>query len=111
MGDEVHAVTVVFSEDDDREKAVQEAWKRWDPGVELVVLRSQYHSVSRPLVRYVGGLKPSATRRVVLLIPVVQPRRFWHRALHNHLDLVLSSAFRRRRNVVVAKLPLPLREE
>jgi amino acid transporter len=111
MGDEVHAVTVVFSEDDDREKAVQEAWKRWDPGVELVVLRSQYHSVSRPLVRYVGGLKPSATRRVVLLVPVVQPRRFWHRALHNHLDLVLSSAFRRRRNVVVAKLPLPLREE
>jgi len=111
MGDEVHAVTIVFSEDDGREAAVRKAWREWDPGVELVVLRSQYHSVARPLVRYVGSLKPSATRRVVLLIPVVQPRRFWHRALHNHLDLVLSSAFRRRRNVVVAKLPLPLREE
>ncbi len=111
MGDEVHAVTIVFSEDDGREAAVREAWREWDPGVELVVLRSQYHSVARPLVRYVGSLKPSATRRVVLLIPVVQPRRFWHRALHNHLDLVLTSAFRRRRNVVVAKLPLPLRDE
>jgi hypothetical protein len=42
---------------------------------------------------------------------VIEPRRFWHRVLHNHLDLVLSAAFRRRRNVVLARLTLPLRSE
>ncbi len=111
MGDEVHAVTVVFAEDGDRRKAVEAEWARWDPGVDLVVLNSQYHSVARPLIRYIGSLKPSRSRRVVLLIPVIEPRRFWHRVLHNHLDLVLSAAFRRRRNVVVARLTLPLRSE
>jgi amino acid transporter len=111
MGDEVHAVTVVFAEDEDRKRAVEEEWAHWDPGVELVVLRSQYHSVARPLLRYISSLKPGPTRRVVLLIPVIVPRHFWHRALHNHLDLVLSAALSRRRNVVVARLTLPLSEE
>ena len=111
MGHEVHAVTVVFAEDKDRRKAVEEEWARWNPGVQLVVLTSQYHSVARPLIRYISSLKPSPSRRVVLLIPVIEPRRFWHRALHNHLDLVLSAAFRRRRNVVVARLTLPLHSE
>ncbi len=111
MGDEVHAVTVVFAEDSERQKAVEEEWARWDPGVELVVLHSQYHSVARPLLRYLSSLKPSSTRRVVLLIPVIVPSHFWHRILHNHLDLVLSAALRRRRNVIVARLTLPLHDE
>ncbi|MHB1501592.1 MAG: APC family permease [Candidatus Dormibacteria bacterium] len=111
MGDEVHAVTVVFAEDGARQKAVEQEWARWDPGVELVVLRSQYHSVARPLLRYISSLKPSAARRVIVLIPVVLPRHFWHRALHNHLDRVLSAALSRRHNVVVARLTLPLSDE
>jgi hypothetical protein len=48
---------------------------------------------------------------VVVLIPVVLPRHWWHQALHNHLDLVLTAALRRRRNVLVARLMLPLRKE
>jgi hypothetical protein len=111
MGDHVVAVTVVFAEDKGRRAELEAAWKKWDPGVPLVVLTSQYHSVVRPLLHYIGSLKPSASHRVVVLIPVVEPRHIWHRALHNHLDLVLGAALRRRRNVVVARLTLPLREE
>jgi amino acid transporter len=111
MGDHVIAVTVVFAEDKGRRMELEAAWKKWDPGVPLVVLTSQYHSVVRPLLHYIGTLKPSPNHRVVVLIPVVEPRHFWHRALHNHLDLILSAALRRRRNVVVARLTLPLREE
>jgi amino acid transporter len=111
MGDQVVAVTVVFAEDKGRRAELEAAWKKWDPGVPLVVLTSQYHSVVRPLLHYIGTLKPSASHRVVVLIPVVEPRHFWHRTLHNHLDLILSAALRRRRNVVVARLTLPLREE
>ncbi|MHB1624561.1 MAG: APC family permease [Candidatus Dormibacteria bacterium] len=111
MGDQVTAVTVVFAEDDQRQAWLEQAWQRWDPGVPLVVLHSQYHSVARPLVRYIGSLRPSSRRRVVVLIPVMLPRHWWHAALHNHLDLVLSEALRRHRNVVVAKLVLPLHDD
>ncbi|MHB1853708.1 MAG: APC family permease [Acidimicrobiales bacterium] len=111
MSDQVTAVTVVFAEHDQRQASLEQEWQRWDPGVPLVVLRSQYHSVARPLLHYIGSLKPSPTRRVVVLIPVLLPRRWWHAALHNHLDLVLSAALRRHRNVVVAKLVLPLHDD
>jgi amino acid transporter len=111
MGDHVVAVTVEFPEDQGARAELEAAWARWDPGVPLVILPSPYHSVVRPLLRYIGSLKPSAAHRVVVLIPVVLPRRFWHQALHNHLDLVLSAALRRRRNVLVARLSIPLRKE
>ena len=48
---------------------------------------------------------------MVVLIPVVLPRHFWHQALHNHLDLAISAALRRRRNVLVARLTVPLHNE
>ena len=111
MGDHVVAVTVVFDEDRGRRAELEATWKGWNPGVPLVILDSHYRSVTRPLLRYVGSLKPSAAHRVVVLIPVVLPRHFWHRPLHNHLDLVLSAALQRRPHVMVARLPLPLRRE
>ena len=110
-GDQVVAVTVVFAEEKGRQAELEAAWKKWDPGVPLVVVTFQYRSVGRPLLRYIGSLKPSASHRMVVLIPVVLPRRFWHRLLHNHLDLVLSAALQRRPHVVVARLPLALRRE
>jgi hypothetical protein len=111
MSDHVVAVTVEFPEDQGARAELEAAWARWDPGVPLVVLPSPYHSVVRPLLRYIGSLKPSAAHRVVVLIPVVLPRHFWHQALHNHLDLVLTAALRRRRNVLVARMSVPLRKE
>jgi len=111
MGERVVAVTVVFDEEKGRQAELEAEWRRWDPGVPLVVLSSPYRSVARPLLRYISSLKPSASHRVVVLIPVVLPRHFWHRLLHNHLDLVLTAALQRRAHVVVARLPMRLRRE
>jgi hypothetical protein len=102
---------VVFADEKGRAAELEAAWKAWNPGIPLTVLGSQYHSVARPLLRYITSLKPSRSHRIVVLIPVVLPRRFWHRILHNHLELVLSAALSRRRNVVVARLNLPLTKD
>ncbi len=110
ISDEVVAVTVSF-EDGDPAAELTRHWEHWAPGVPLVVVRSPYHSVARPLLSFVRQQRPSAQRRLVVLIPVVVPRRFWHAVLHNHLDLVLSATLRHRRHVVVARLPLFLRNE
>jgi amino acid transporter len=111
MGEKVVAVTVVFDEETGRQAELEAEWRKWDPGVPLVVLSSPYRSVARPLLGYISSLKPSASHRVVVLIPVVLPRHFWHRLLHNHLDLVLTAALQRRPHVVVARLPMRLRRE
>jgi hypothetical protein len=47
---------------------------------------------------------------VVVLIPVVVPRRLRHRILHNQMDLVLDAVLHRRKDVVVARIPYRLED-
>jgi amino acid transporter len=103
---DVVAVNVRF--EDDPGPPLEEAWEAWGPGVELVTLVSQYHSVVRPLRRYVDGACATGRTLVVVLIPVIAPRRLVHRVLHNQLDLALSRVLRRRPNVIVARLPFQI---
>ena len=97
---------------DDEKSALVAEWARWNPGVPLVTLRSPYHSVVRPILRYV---RSTEARRgghdlVVVLIPVVVPRRLRHRILHNQMDLVLDAVLHRRKDVVVARIPYRLED-
>jgi amino acid transporter len=111
LGDHVIAATVVFEDEEEQGSKIQEDWKQWDPGVELVVLRSEYHSAVKPLVQYINSLKPGPAHKVVVLIPVVLPRTWWHSVLHNHLDHSLTAALKHRHDVVVAKMPLLLKRD
>ena len=103
MGDEVVAVSVQFA--DEPESALEAQWERWNPGVRLVVLRSQYNSIVRPLLRFIRALGQEPGRRVAVLIPEVAPSRWWQHLLHNQLGLILAAGLRARTNVVVGMLP------
>jgi amino acid transporter len=83
-------------------------WARWDPGVPLRVLRTEYASVAGPIVDFVERLRERGHQRIVVLIPVVMPAKLRYRLLHNQLDLVLTRALRRCPDVIVARVPMPL---
>jgi amino acid transporter len=85
-------------------------WARWDPGVPLRVLRTEYASVAGPIVDFVERLRERGHQRIVVLIPVVMPAKLRYRLLHNQLDLVLTRALRRSPDVIVARVPMPLDE-
>lgn len=105
LGDEVVAVTVEFAEENASPGRLAKEWELWHPGVRLVTLRSPYSSVVQPVCEYIDRLLAEEPQRLLLvLIPVVVPRRLRHRLLHNHLDLVLSSALRHRTDVVVGRV-------
>ena len=106
LSDDVRAV-VVFPEGDDETVAdMERAWAAWDPGVELIVLRTAYASVVDPIVGLIASLCDAGkgTQQVVVLIPVVLPDRSRYALLHNHIDFVLSNALRHRDDVVVARV-------
>lgn len=109
MADEVVAVTVVFDDDPDRAARLEQRWKRWDPGVRLVTLHSDYHSIEGPFVDYVRSLKKKSDCQIIVLIPVVVPEKLRYQPLHNHLDVVLSQALRGEPDVIVARVPFSLR--
>jgi hypothetical protein len=110
LGDEVVAVTVVFDGETPGLPLsdVEHQWQDWDPGVELKVIHTDYSSIVVPIVDFVDALAAEDDRQVVVLIPVVLPDRLRYRLLHNQLDLALASELRRRPDVVVARVPLPI---
>jgi amino acid transporter len=108
IGDEVVAVAVTFSEEAAQERSLEQEWKAWDPGVRLVTLRSQYHSVVRPLIRFIDAIQAREhdVEDIVVLIPVIRPTKWRYRILHNQLDLVLTAALRDRPGLAVARIPV-----
>jgi amino acid transporter len=106
LSDTVIAITVEFRGEGERGPSPLEvAWQEWDPGVRLVVLKSQYQSIVRPLMRFINGYERRAGERIVVLIPEVVPRRFDASVLHNQMGILLASALRRRADVIVSILP------
>lgn len=105
LGGEIVAVAVAIEPGSAKRLGAQ--WKKWDPGVPLVVLPSPNRSLVATLVGYVR--KQSATgRQVTVLLTQVETRRWWHRLLHNPRGPVLTSALRARTDAVVATMAVRL---
>ncbi len=112
LGQEVIAVTVVLRGGDDAAhdaERLRRQWRRWDPGVPLKVLHTDYASVVQPIVAFIDELRDEhPDDQLVVLIPVIRPDKLRYRILHNQLDLVLSNALRSRYDVVVARVTMPI---
>ena len=120
IGDEVVAVTVVFTDEADEadeagdsgdpaevpDVGFREQWEAWRPEVPLLTLRSPHRSLAKPIVRYLRSLESGDDyRRLVVLIPEVEPARAWQWLLHNQRGLLLERAIRRgTANVVLCRL-------
>jgi amino acid transporter len=114
LSDEVIAVAVLFDPEtssDPTPESLHASWEAWDPPVRLVTLHSQYHSVVRPLIRFIATLDHRTDQRVLVLIPEVVPSRPADELLHNRVGWMVASALRRRTDVLIGMVPMHLREE
>jgi hypothetical protein len=113
LATEVVAVAVVAERGDvsgDQRGKLERDWEAWDPGVPLRILDTDYASVVDPIVGYVDHLRQDHDKQVVMLIPVLVPRRLRYQLLHNHIDYALTRAMRSRRDVVVARVWMPVEQ-
>jgi len=103
-------VTAVHVTDDMEEAAaLRRRWKQWGVDVPLVILESQYRSLTGPLLHYIDALAqkdPKAPIMVVLAEYV--PRRWWEWPLHNQTALRLKMALFFRPNTTVLDVPYHL---
>ena len=111
LGDDVVAVTVVFTDEDDDPDDVpdvsfRDQWEAWRPEVPLVTLRSAHRSLAKPIVDYVRSAESGDRyRRLVVLIPEVETSKPWQWLLHNQRGIILDRAIRRgTSNVVLCRL-------
>jgi hypothetical protein len=126
LGDDVVAVTVVFTGPDGDADDVpgdadpgtgaptspapdapfHEQWQQWRPDVPLITLRTVHRSLAKPIVHYLRQLEAEDKyHRLVVLIPEVQPTGPLQWLLHNQRGIILDRAIRRgTANVVLCRL-------
>ncbi len=106
LSTDVLAVTVATEDQKDACEDLAEQWRQWDPGIPLRVLHTEYASLVDPIVDLIDEIRATHHAQLVVLVPVIVPSRLRYRLLHNHLDLLLSQALRRRTDVVLARVPM-----
>jgi amino acid transporter len=111
LGDDVIAVTVVFTDEADDpadvpDVAFRAQWQAWCPSVPLLTLRSEHRSLAKPIVHYLRSVEADDKyHRLVVLIPEVEPSKAWEWILHNQRGIILERAIRRgTSNVVLCRL-------
>jgi hypothetical protein len=111
LGDDVIAVTVVYTDeaddpDDVPDISFRAEWEAWRPEVPLLTLRSAKRSLAKPLVHYLRTVEAEDHyHRLVVLIPEVEPSKPWEWVLHNQRGIILERAIRRgTSNVVLCRL-------
>jgi amino acid transporter len=108
LTDNVVAVYVGF--DDEEIERMEKKWEEWNPGVRLIVLRSSYRSIIRPLMKFIETVewKTAETDHITVLIPQFIAKHWWHHILHNQSSLLLRAYLFNQKDVVIATVPFHL---
>ena len=95
LADDAVAVTICYDDPDDEQTTehFRAQWEEWNPGVPLVTLRTPHRSLGPPVVEYLRARESEDPhRRILVVIPEVQPKHWWRWFLHNQRGFVLSQA-------------------
>ena len=92
-----------MSPSDTDAEAIVAQWEKWNPGVRLEVLESDYASIVEPIVGFIDELRKQLDHQIVVLIPVIVPDKARYRILHNQTDLLLTTALSNRTDLIVAR--------
>ena len=106
---QIIAVYVSFEKEDD--KKFEEKWEKWQTGVRLVTLHSQYRSIIQPLFKFVDTVEHKAKEsnyQVTVIIPQFIPKKGWHNFLHNQSSLLIRAFLLFRSNLVITTVPFHL---
>jgi len=107
-----NVVAVYVGFDDDSIEKMESKWDEWNPGVRLIVLRSHYRSILKPLVKFIDTVewKTADTDHITVLIPQFITKKWWHNILHNQTSLLIRAYLFARRDITIATVPYHLQK-
>ncbi len=107
-----HIIAVHVASEEESEAKIREKWSCWNPGVELVILRSPYRLLMKPLIKYIETLekRKGPSDYITVVIPEFETKEWWHRLLHNQTGWVLRTSLILKDNVIVTTVPYHLKQ-
>ena len=104
LSQNVTALTVEI--DAQATERLRERWKQYGMGVPLIVLKSQYRSVVKPMLDYLDhAMEKNPDQLFTVVLPEFIPSRWWHHLMHNQTAFLIKGALLFRSGVVVTSVP------
>lgn len=111
-GENGRILAVHVASEEESEAKTRDKWSCWNPGVELVILRSPYRLLMKPLIKYIETLerRKGPNDFITVIIPEFETKEWWHRLLHNQTGWILRTSLILRDNVIVTTVPYHLKQ-
>jgi len=105
-------IAVHISTGDESSRRVEEKWKLWNPGVQLINIYSPYRLLLQPLFDYISMLEKQRRPEdfITVLIPEFETKKWWHRLLHGQTGWILRTMLLLKKNVIVTTIPFHLQK-
>ncbi len=105
-----HVVAFYVATDNESYKRVKTKWELWNPGVDLVAIKSPFRTILRPILQYIDEVQAAGEPDdiITILIPEFETKKWWHRLLHNQTGFILRTVLIMRKNVAVTVVPYHL---
>lgn len=105
-----HVIALHIATDEESAEKVRVKWDCWQPGVELVTVYSPYRLVIKSIIDFVEKLEKEKDPQdfITVLIPEFEPKKFWHRLLHNQTGWIIRTTLIFKEKVIVSTLPYHL---
>jgi amino acid transporter len=105
-----NVIAFYISFTDEEEEKMEEKWEKWNPGVRLVVFRSRYRTIVRPLSEFIERIDAHRTKdqTIMVLLPQFITSKWWHKLLHNQSASRIRSKLQADKDIVVATVPYHL---
>jgi amino acid transporter len=100
------------SVDKESDKEILEKWKKWDPGVPLIIRYSPYRTIVQPIIEFIEEIKKEKNQEdfITVLIPEFETKRLWQRTLHNQTSWILRRYLVHETDVVISVVPFQLKK-
>jgi hypothetical protein len=111
ISDKINVFSVVL--DPDKEKKLRADYAKLETDIPLTVWTSPYRKVVDPLLKYIESeeYKYKEGDIITVLLPEFAVRKWWHHILHNQTRLFISRELLKHKHIVVATIPLQLRDD
>lgn len=107
---DITALYISINKEDIEE--IQKKWEQWNTGIELKIIYSPFRTILRPLANYIAHMRNQISPNdfITVLIPEFEPKKLWHRFLHNQTGLYLRTYFHLKYDVVISVVPFKLKK-
>lgn len=108
-----NVVAFCVSTDEQSGKEIQERYKRLKTDIPLIIKYSPFRKVVEPLLKFFESTEYDYKKgdMITVVLPQFSVKRWWHRVLHNQTRLFVERELLKHKHIVVAVMPLQLKDD